>query len=338
MDDRVTRIGEHAAGVRPAWAIRALAEPPADPADRQSWQQRAGAIGAYRELYGYDAQADEIGPEPGRHSPEAWADWHAAFAAMERIDGIDLRGVSDGYLRLRCASYQRELAWAPPYVAEELRLARLQARTAEENTIHADQAARTCPDREAADRHRRLAEVWSALHAKATSVAGTLAAAQETRRQWAALTEPTRRMAVAADLELRRRHPDADIAPLSPPADSPAIQSAQQPKTPEGESIRPFGPSIQKLIDLPAAELSERLERITTKARQAQDTIDYLRGLPRYAADDHAVYLGPAWDILARRQRDAIIQPPRPEITPAAAIAHPAPQRARPAEFEAEPS
>ena len=53
------------------------------------------------------------------------------------------------------------------------------------------------------------------MHAKADSVAETLAAAQETRRQWAALTEPTRRMALAADLELRRRHPEAKLPPLT---------------------------------------------------------------------------------------------------------------------------
>ncbi len=38
-------------------------------------------------------------------------------------------------------------------------------------------------------------------------VADLLGEAQETRRQWEALTEPTRRVAIAADLELRRRHP-----------------------------------------------------------------------------------------------------------------------------------
>ena len=65
MDDRTRRIGEHAAADRPAWAIRALGDVPADPARQASWQARAATLGAYRELYGYDADNDAIGPEPG---------------------------------------------------------------------------------------------------------------------------------------------------------------------------------------------------------------------------------------------------------------------------------
>jgi hypothetical protein len=39
---------------------------------------------------------------------------------------------------------------------------------------------------------------------------------RDTRRGWEAVTEPTRRIALAADAELRRRHPDAEIEPLRP--------------------------------------------------------------------------------------------------------------------------
>lgn len=42
------------------------------------------------------------------------------------------------------------------------------------------------------------------------------AAVQDTRRHWEVLTETTRRVAVAADIELRRRHPGAKIEPLRP--------------------------------------------------------------------------------------------------------------------------
>ena len=115
MDDRTRRIGEHAVAERPAWAIRALGDVPADPARRAGWQERAATLGAYRELYGYDADDDAIGPEPAKTSPEARADWHAAFAALGRAQGIDLRGSSDGQLRLRRAMYERETSWAPRY-------------------------------------------------------------------------------------------------------------------------------------------------------------------------------------------------------------------------------
>ena len=146
MDERTRRIGEHAVATRPDWAVRALGPVPADDAERAEWQRRASVIGGYRELYGRDAQSDPIGPAPGMTSPEAWADWHAASAAQDRTDGIDLRGLTDGQLMLRRARYERELGWAPPYVAEELRLARLQARTAWENAVRADHAAQTAAE------------------------------------------------------------------------------------------------------------------------------------------------------------------------------------------------
>ena len=94
------------------------------------------------ELYGYDAEDDAIGPEPGKTSPEARADWNAAFTALGRVEGIDLRGCSDGQLRLRRAMYERETSWAPAFAAEDLRLARLQARTAWENAIRGDHETR----------------------------------------------------------------------------------------------------------------------------------------------------------------------------------------------------
>ncbi|HCU97206.1 MAG TPA: hypothetical protein DHU96_32645 [Actinobacteria bacterium] len=94
MDDRVRRLGEHAAVARPLWATRALGDLPADPCKRAEWQARAATIGAYRELYGYGNPADPIGPEPARTSPEARADWHTAFAALGKVDGIDLRGLT----------------------------------------------------------------------------------------------------------------------------------------------------------------------------------------------------------------------------------------------------
>jgi len=48
MDARKERIGEHAAGHPPRWAINALGPVPAHPADRLDWQRRASSIGAWR--------------------------------------------------------------------------------------------------------------------------------------------------------------------------------------------------------------------------------------------------------------------------------------------------
>ena len=360
MDGRAERIGEHTAETQPAWAVLALGPLPADPDGRTAWQQRAAIIGSYRELYGYDSQTDAIGPAPAMTSPEAWADWHTAFSALDKIGGIDLRGVSDSQLQLRRASYQRELGWAPPHVAAELRLARLQARTAWENAIRADDAARTSTRPAAAARHHELGRLWHAMHAKATSITATLADAQETRRQWAALTEPTRTMAQAADLELRRRHPDAKLKPLAPAEPATAASSPDDGQwiTPaftvlgkashkpaqtfiniEEKSFAPGHPAVAAQADLAALDIDPavagRLAQIADRARQAQQHIDALAALPQFDDEEQSLYAGSAWDVTARRDRDAIIQPPKPQIVPARAVLERVP--ARVAQFDAEP-
>jgi hypothetical protein len=71
---------------------------PDDPVGRTDWEQRASVVAAYRERYGYIHPGDPIGPEPAKTSPEARAAWHAALAALGRVDGIDLRGCTDGDL------------------------------------------------------------------------------------------------------------------------------------------------------------------------------------------------------------------------------------------------
>ncbi len=352
MDDRVRRIGEHAAEARPQWATRALGPVPDDLVARAEWEDRAARLGAYRELYGYDAQADAIGPEPGKTSPEARAGWHAAFTALGRIDGIDLRGCTDNQLRLRRALYHRETSWAPPFVGEELRLARLQARTGWENAVRAEHQARAATDPQIALRHEGLARMWHAMEAKATAIADTLATAQETRRQWEALTEPTRRVAIAADHELRRRHPEMKIEPLeaAEPAQGwdlsrapehpgseapmPAATVAGQPELADAATVavgpaRPARSAERDLLGQQTLGLTpltvhdhvpDLVQRIRENARKAQEEIDRLRGTPRFAEDDDTLYIGPAWGSLAAHDRDAILQPPKPNLVPADAI------------------
>jgi len=319
MDDRVRRIGEHAAQARPRWATRALGLVPDDLAARAEWEDRAARLGAYRELYGYDAQDDAIGPEPGKMSPEARADWHTAFTALARIDGIDLRGCTDNQLRLRCALYQRETSWAPPFAGEELRLARLQARAGWENAIRAEHEARAATDPAIRLRHERLARMWHAMETKATAIADTLAAAQETRRQWEALTEPTRGVAIAADHELRRRHPEMNIEPFeaAEPAPADAAAVAVRPARPAGPAERDLlGQQMLGLTPVAVREdVPDLVWRIRENAQRAQEEIDRLRGMARFAEDDDALYMGPAWGSLA-----AILQPPKPDLVPADAV------------------
>ena len=179
-------------------------------------------------------------------------------------------------------------------------------------------------------RHRAQAGMWRAMEAKATSIAATLAEAQETRRQWEALTEPTRRTAIAADLELRRRHPATTIEPLTSaepadgtptamPRNDPTLAPAQR----EARGHRALGLTAQTVLD----PVPGQIHRIRENARKAQAEIDRLRSTPQFAEDDDSIYIGPAWGNLAPRDRDAILQPPKPDIIPARAVLQRAQER-----------
>jgi len=86
--------------------------------------------------------------------------------------------------------------------------------------------------------------------------------------------------------------------------------------------------------EVPLDVLPERVTRIRDNARTAQAKIDELRGTRVPGEDHEAMDLGPAWSVLARRDRAAIIQPPRPDVVPASGILRHANERT--AAFEAE--
>jgi hypothetical protein len=368
MDERIRRLGEHAVETTPLWARQALGPVPSDPVDRAAWEERASKIAAYREMYGYAHPGDAIGPAPGRTSPEARAAWHAAQAAVGATDGIDVRGLSDGDLWLRRGTYERETTWAPPHVSEQLRLARMAERDAAVKAIRATHDARAAASEETANRHNQLAGIWQAMQAKASQVAGILAEAQETRREWEAVTEPTRRIALAADAELRRRYPDADIEPLRPhPAEAAGVIPEPQP---EPEATREdvwVQPTLDGAVHLPdqrharasrlgkmpeqapqAAgqlalgltpetvhdEIPAQVRRIRASAQRAQEKLDYLRGLPERGTEEGELAPGDSWAVLAGCERDAVLQPPKPEVVPASKILERLEAEAVPAEPE----
>jgi len=166
MDARKDRIGEHAAEHVLPWAINALGPVPAHPVDRLDWQRRASAIGAYRELSGYDDPADPIGPEPAAAAPDRRVAWYEALAALGPADGPDVRGMPDGRLLHLRDTYPTETAWAPMWVGDELRQVRAGAREGCLAAARADAvaaAAERSGHSEAAARHQALAASYRAL-------------------------------------------------------------------------------------------------------------------------------------------------------------------------------
>lgn len=311
MDDRVRRLGEHTAATQPLWALQALGPVPADPTARLDWEHRAAAIATYRERYGFDLPADPIGPEPSKVSPEARAAWHTALAAVGRIDGIDQRHCTDGELWLRRSTYERETAWAPPYVTADLRLTRIAGREAEVSAIRAEHEAALARRTRTAARHGELARRWRAVQAKAAAEERLLADVYQTRRDWESVTQSTRRIAVAADAELRRRHPRMPIAPLTP---HPAETMPSQDKPP-ADRLAELGLKL----DTADAEIPAELHRLSRAAEAKRPEIEELRSL-RLPADEQAeASPSLAWPT-QERQRAAVRQPPEQEVEPSARI------------------
>jgi hypothetical protein len=214
MDARKDRIGEHAAAHPQPWVRAALGPVPSQPAARLDWQNRAAAIGAWRELSGHDDPADPIGPEPATAGPEAWAAWHEALAALGPADGPDVRGLPDGGLLHLRDTYPIETAWAPQYVGDELRQIRAAARDARLASLRAAAEAGAALKRgHDAARHQNLAASYQALHDVYRQREEVFAAVMADRADWEAATRAQRHLAVAADAELRRRHPDQQFPP-----------------------------------------------------------------------------------------------------------------------------
>jgi hypothetical protein len=203
------------------------------------------------------------------------------------------------------------------------------------NAIRTEHELRACQDDQTAARHRQLARIWRALEAKAATEADIFAATQETRRQWEAITEPTRRTAIAADLELRRRHPGQQIPPLRPhPSEADGIVGPANPGPSTGVDRQPeragHTPTDRREADaeltlgltMQAAheQIPEQVLRIRQNAATAQATLDDLANLPLPGTDEDNLPPGLAWPAVAGRDRDAVLQPPRPDVVPSTRV------------------
>ena len=309
MDARKDRIGGHAASHPPAWALGALGPVPAHPPGRLAWQKRAAAIGAWRELSGYSDPADPIGPEPAAAAPDARAAWHEALAALGPADGPDVRGMPDGRLLHLRDTYPVETAWAPPYVADELRQVRAAAWDARLADLRAAAEARVAGqrgDHGHAASQRKLAAGYQALEQAYRQRETVFAQTMADRADWDQATRAQRQLAVAADAELRRRHPGQYFAPLRSAEPEPATgaQRAELTLTSD-QSPGEIGPWIKDL----AAGHRTFAGQLADRHSQTVPSED-----PGYAD------LGPAFPAWTSPRREPILQPPMPEIPPSPRI------------------
>ena len=307
MDDRTRRLGQHTAQTAPAWAIQALGPVPADPAARQDWERKAAPIAAYREMYGYDHPGDPVGPEPSHQVPDQRAAWYQALAALGPASQPDVRAMPDGRLWVLRDSYAVQTAWAPRHVGKELRLSRLGAFDAALGAIRAGaeaDAARKIGDHDRAARHEHLAASFRALHHHYQQQEREFTRVMADRQEWEQVTAGSRRLAIAADTELRRRYPYRKIEPL---------RSAEPTPVRGAERQHP---------DLIPQQRSSEMARMgdLTVQRQAFRAAMNEQGQPVPGEDATRANLGEASPASRAPWRDAILQPPKPQITPSAEI------------------
>jgi hypothetical protein len=126
------------------------------------------------------------------------------------------------------------------------------------------------------------------------------------RADWDAATRAQRHLAVAAEAELRRRHPQQRFTPLRS-VEPPAATDAQRAELTlsAGQGIADAG---QWITDLDAG-------RRTFAARLGDR-----QSLTIPAEDPGYGDLGQAFPAWTGSSRDAILQPPKPEIRPSARV------------------
>jgi conjugative relaxase-like TrwC/TraI family protein len=316
MDDRKQRLGQHAADHPPTWAVKALGPVPAGRPARHEWQHKASSISAYREMCGYGHPGDPIGPQPAAGSPDMRAAWHEAFLALGTPGGPDVRGMPDGRLWLIRDTYATETRWAPRHVGRELRLARLGTHNADRDATRAEaeaEAARKHGNHERADRHQYWAAAYQAMGRRYREQEETFAATMEDRREWEHATGHSRHLAIAADAELRRRHPDQRIEPIRSAEPAPVSETQREELT-----LAP-GKDI--------GHMAQWIQELAAQRKAFREKLDERKGLMIPSEHPGREDLGEAFPTQAAPGREAILQPPKPKIRPSARVLEAARQR-----------
>jgi hypothetical protein len=211
----------------------------------------------------------------------------------------------DGLLLHQRDTYPIETAWAPQYVGDELRQVRApawQARLAGLRAHAEATAAARYAQHDRAAQQQELGDSYQALHEAYRQRETIFATQMADRADWDAATRAQRHLAVAADAELRRRHPGQHYPPLRSAEPQPATQAQRDELTlTPGQPIPDTG---QWIKDLAAAHhtFAGKLAERQSMTVPSED--------PDYGN------LGQAFPPWPGPARDAILQPPKPEIRP----------------------
>ena len=314
-DQRANQLGRELADDPPSWLTAAIGEVPHEPEERDTWREKAATVAAWRESHAHDDPEDALGPAPAPGQVEAFAAYRAAWRALGRpeIDREELE-LSDGQLRVRVRAHDREAAWAPRYVGnelagthqaaashrqtEQLRRAEVSAATEETErarlTNEADQARALSETLE--QRADQLGELDDARSRWLAHTAGTRAAAERAKAELAARhaddTDPEPKVTAAEWLAAHRaavaedeRHcevTDADVFdPTRQHVDDPVVQRPM-----ESSDERVGGDAATDALDVDASDVHDRHNEEPVPGQPEQDIREVVADEPRAEAED----------------------------------------------------
>ena len=215
----------------------------------------------------------------------------------------------DGRLLHLRDTYPIETAWAPQYVGDELRQVRAAAWNSHLAAIRATAEAKAADSRgqhDTAARQQELADSYQALHDAYRHRETVFAAVMADRDDWDSATRAQRHLAVAADAELRRRHPGQHYPPLRSAEPQPATQAQRD------ELTLTVGDQVP--------EMGQWIKNLAAGHRTFADTLAERQSLTVPSEDPGYGDLGQAFPPWPRPGKDAILQPPKPEIRPSAQV------------------
>src|SRR5260370_6168753 len=126
------------------------------------------------------------------------------------------------------------------------------------------------------------------------------------RPEWEQTAAQSRHLAIAADAELRRRHPERKIEPIC------SAEPAPVSDTERGQ--------LQPVLDGVLAEPADRIRDLAAERQAFRAKLDERQRLVVPSEDLDWAGLGEALPSWRASRRDPILQPPKPQITPSARI------------------
>jgi hypothetical protein len=217
-----------------------------------------------------------------------------------------VRGRPDGRLLHLRDTYPIETAWAPPYVGDELRQVRAAAWDARLAGLRASADARAAEqrgDHDQASITHALAASYRVLEQTYRRREATFATAMADHADWEAATRAQRQLAVAADAELRRRHPGQHFPPLRSAEPEPATHA-------QSDDLTPDEPG----------DMDKWITGLAAAHRTFADKLADRQSLAIPSEDPDYSDLGPAFPAWTSPGRKPILQPPKPEIPPSPRI------------------